>query len=811
VNNFNRMNPEKIRQISILKNTSGTSRFIWALAVLFVLGIVITAIILLSLPAVQKRIPKKDPYSLVSLDEKRERLFGNLLTLESDSDDKFLLAESAFLKGEIHEAEYFLSISDLRSDETKALRESIEKYKALRLKLEKYLYQDNKFNTEPYVFPDAYGYINQILELSDKGYIHVRHLFLKGYLLLKEGRRTEARRIFDGLIKNGGVLSDTSLYLYAKSYLSDSDKQAGITAFEKYIEQCPDARLTPLACYYLSKLFLETGNSEKVVEIVKKGIALGKNSEYLPDLLIIEENVLRTTSPESADAALLNLLKKYPSDNVVFKRALEKYENWDKGKIKEDRIDLLLEICSVLIKNGRYHQSKKLLDKLIPSLRENNLAFARYLMAEREKGVGEFTSAINQCKKAAEKTSDNELLSKTYSLMGEVYGLKKDVSSAEKYYVLSGKANGSMSDYALREVARIAYYNGWQKKAETYYGDLLESFPDSKYVSEALNYLVVLSDYNHNDAKTEEYAKLLSKKGTNYDDRLKGSYYLSRIGVGDTKYTSNNPLSYYSFIAKDNSVDLYLEPSQTYPDVNKYKNNLAWEYFLAGCFDLAQREYEFMGDSNDPYGNMILCYLAFLFKSPHYGILATENFTAANLQSKIEKGYSEWFFSKTYPIKYLKEIEKYSSERNLPISFILAIIRQESFFKEKVKSSSGALGLMQIMPSTGKWIAVQFKESGGFKDTMLTEPERNLKYGTWYLSHLRDLLGNEHGMILAGHNGGPGNVKKWKEMFPIWDKDKYLFYEMLPIMETRNFIRHVTINERIYKELLENEKTKVYF
>ncbi|MBU1024008.1 hypothetical protein KKB99_06965, partial [bacterium] len=134
------MNPEKIRQISILKNTSGTSRFIWALAVLFVLGIVITAIILLSLPAVQKRIPKKDPYSLVSLDEKRERLFGNLLTLESDSDDKFLLAESAFLKGEIHEAEYFLSISDLRSDETKALRESIEKYKALRLKLEKYLY-----------------------------------------------------------------------------------------------------------------------------------------------------------------------------------------------------------------------------------------------------------------------------------------------------------------------------------------------------------------------------------------------------------------------------------------------------------------------------------------------------------------------------------------------------------------------------------------------------------------------------------------------------------------------------------------------
>ena len=794
-----------------MSDTGGVSRYTCASCVLFIIAIIVAFNIISNLNVIQEKFPQKDPYRLEELAKQRQQLnsFANIPLGNSNSDIN--RAESAFLQGEIHEAEYFLGKADKNSKEYKSLKSKINDYKTLRDDLENWLYVERNFQNEPFTYGEAYKLINKILNLSDTGYIHVRHLFLKGYLLLKEGRRTEARRIFKDLSKNGGALSETSVYLLAKTYMPDDDKSKSIELFNQFISKNENSRLAPLASYYLSSMLYETGKNKEALDAADNGIKTGENSEYLQELLIAQEAALQVTSPESARSALSSLLKRFPSDNEVFKRAIQVYEEWDKGLITFDKSDVLLETCNVLVANGRFHQSKKLLDKLIPTLEKDNLAYARLILAKRQKGVGEFNSSLKECKDAIALTGDKELKSSIYALMGEVYGLKKDVASAEKYYSLAGKEKGSMSDWALREIARIAYENGWRKKAEKYYSELTESFPDSQYASEGLNYLVVLSHYNKDKVKTEKYAKLLKENGTLFEDRLKGDYYLNKIGKGRLQYCEDYPLAYYSFIAKKCPVDMHIEPSKAYPAVNKHKNNLGWEYFLAGCYDLAEKEYEFLNDKNDPYGRMVLCYLAFINNGPHDGILQTRDFTAGNFQAQLEKGYSGWFFPNAFPMKYREEIEKLAAENNFPISFILAIIRQESYFKANAKSSAGALGLMQIMPATGKWIAQYFNESKGFKISKLTDPKTNLKYGVWYQKHLRDLLGNEAGMILAGHNGGPGNVEKWKGMFPVWDKDKYLFYEMIPSMETRNFIRHVHVNQRIYEIMLKNESENVHF
>ncbi|MCD6217036.1 transglycosylase SLT domain-containing protein [bacterium] len=805
------MGKQSTFHIFLLSDKGGVSRYTCALCVLFIIAIFIAFHIISNLPAIQKKFPGKDPYKLEELAKRRQQLnsFTNISLGNSKSD--ITRAESAFLQGEIHEAEYFLSKADKNSREYKSLKSKINSYKTLRGDLENWLYVERNFQNEPFTYGEAYKIINNILKLSDTGYIHVRNLFLKGYLLLKEGRRTEARRVFQDLSKNGGVLAETSGYLLAKTYMPDDDKSKSIGLFNQFIDRNQNSRLAPLACYYLSSMLHETGKNKEALESADRGIKIGENSEYLQELLIAQEAALDVTSSEFAGSALSSLLKRFPLDNEVFKRAIQVYEDWDKGLMQIDKSDVLLETCNVLVVNGRFHQSKKLIDKLIPTLEKNNLAYARLILAKRQKGVGELDSSLKECKSAIALTDDKELKTSIYALMGEVYGLKKDVASAEKYYSLAGKAKGSMSDWALREIARIAYENGWRKKAEKYYSELAESFPDSQYASEGLNYLVVLSHYNKDKAKTEKYARLLKENGTLYEDRLKGDYYLNKIGKGRLKYCEEYPLAYYSFIAKKCPVDMHIEPSRAYPAVNQNKSNLAWEYFLAGCYDLAEKEYEFLNNQNDPYGRMVLCHLAFINKGPHDGILKTRDFTAGNFQAQLEKGYSDWFFQSAFPMKYRDEIEKLAIEYNFSISFILAIIRQESYFRKNAKSSAGALGLMQIMPSTGKWIAQYFKESRGFKKSKLTDPNTNLKYGVWYQKHLRDILGNEAGMILAGHNGGPGNVEKWKGMFPVWDKDKYLFYEMIPSMETRNFIRHVHVNQRIYEIMLKNESEKVYF
>src|SRR4030095_7643403 len=88
-----------------------------------------------------------------------------------------------------------------------------------------------------------------------------------------------------------------------------------------------------------------------------------------------------------------------------------------------------------------------------------------------------------------------------------------------------------------------------------------------------------------------------------------------------------------------------------------------------------------------------------------------------------------------------------------------AVIYQESKFKADAKSSSGAIGLMQLLPDTAKGIALH---TGGsrFDVADLYDPEINVRYGAWYLRHLLQKYGDERA-ALAAYNAGQDNVDGW--------------------------------------------------
>ena len=137
-------------------------------------------------------------------------------------------------------------------------------------------------------------------------------------------------------------------------------------------------------------------------------------------------------------------------------------------------------------------------------------------------------------------------------------------------------------------------------------------------------------------------------------------------------------------------------------------------------------------------------------------------------------------------------------------SLIYAFMHQESMFNTNAKSSRGAMGLMQIMPSTAKFISSN-KAVKRNNANILKIPEINIDVGQEYIKYLLNLEHIKNNLIYlaAAYNGGPGNLKKWQKNTNYLD-DPLLFMESIPSRETRWFIEKVLTKYWIY----ENKKGK---
>lgn len=119
-----------------------------------------------------------------------------------------------------------------------------------------------------------------------------------------------------------------------------------------------------------------------------------------------------------------------------------------------------------------------------------------------------------------------------------------------------------------------------------------------------------------------------------------------------------------------------------------------------------------------------------------------------------------WFERFQYPLHYSALVREGARAEGIDPALLAAVIYQESKFRPGVRSRSGAIGLMQLTPSTAKGIALR---TGGtaFRVSDLTDPAINIRYGTWYLHDLFAKYGSLP-LVLAAYNAGQGNVDRWR-------------------------------------------------
>lgn len=158
----------------------------------------------------------------------------------------------------------------------------------------------------------------------------------------------------------------------------------------------------------------------------------------------------------------------------------------------------------------------------------------------------------------------------------------------------------------------------------------------------------------------------------------------------------------------------------------------------------------------------------------------------------------DYILKKIYKTSYSEYVYKYSEENDIDPLMTFAIIKAESNFERNIKSTSGAIGLMQLMESTALEVADDINEEISVTEA-LYNPEKNIMIGTKYYSVLLNKYEGNELLALAAYNAGIGNVDRWIKEGTI--KKDGSDIENIPYKETNNYVRKIVNNYKIYKKL----------
>ena len=158
-------------------------------------------------------------------------------------------------------------------------------------------------------------------------------------------------------------------------------------------------------------------------------------------------------------------------------------------------------------------------------------------------------------------------------------------------------------------------------------------------------------------------------------------------------------------------------------------------------------------------------------------------------------------FTLRYPTHYRNVLSKQAQIRNLDEPWVFGLVRQESRFLAEAKSPMGAAGLMQLLPSTARWVAKKIGMKG-FNLSRVNRPEVNAALGAFYLRHILDGFNGNPVLASAAYNAGPGRARRWCDTRPI---EGAIYIETIPFPETRQYVKKVMANTVYYAAVLGEE------
>ncbi|MBI4996125.1 MAG: lytic transglycosylase domain-containing protein [Rhodocyclales bacterium] len=158
-------------------------------------------------------------------------------------------------------------------------------------------------------------------------------------------------------------------------------------------------------------------------------------------------------------------------------------------------------------------------------------------------------------------------------------------------------------------------------------------------------------------------------------------------------------------------------------------------------------------------------------------------------------------FALRFPAPFRAEVGARAREASLDDAWVYGLMRQESRFVMEARSSVGARGLMQLMPTTARWVARKIGYAG-YHPSRVTEMDTNVTLGTSYLKMALDALDNQPVLASAAYNAGPNRARKWRGGQAL---EGAIYAETIPFGETRDYVKKVMSNAVYYSVLFDEQ------
>lgn len=154
-----------------------------------------------------------------------------------------------------------------------------------------------------------------------------------------------------------------------------------------------------------------------------------------------------------------------------------------------------------------------------------------------------------------------------------------------------------------------------------------------------------------------------------------------------------------------------------------------------------------------------------------------------------------------YPTPYDRAVRQFADDNSLDPAYVFAIMRTESLFQPEIRSSAGAVGLMQLLPGTARLVA---RRTGAARpsSSALTIPEINIQLGSGYLAQMLARWDGNIAMASASYNAGPGRIERW---LPDQSMDASIWIANIPYTETRKYVQRAMSHMTVFQSRLHEQ------